>query len=150
MFEIVTHEGATIAILVRRGPIGQGISFVDEESYPLQLGLLGMTENQEIQPHFHVDVPRQVVHTQEVLIIKKGRLRVDFFDNAENYLHSRILEAGDVILLVDGGHGFQALDDVEVVEVKTGPYNGLKEKRRFDTKVSEEEYRIIPVPDADA
>lgn len=144
MCDIVTLDGATIAVLIRRGPIGQGITFLDEESRPLQLGLLGMTENQEIQPHFHVDVLRQVVQTQEVLIIKKGRLRVDFSDTSENHLHSRILEAGDVALLADGGHGFQALEEVEAIEVKTGPFNGLKEKRRFDAKVASGELRIVP------
>lgn len=69
--------------------------------------------------------------TQEVLFIKKGKLRVDFYDDNEQYLESRILEAGDVILLVSGGHGFTVLEEVEMIEVKQGPYSGDQDKRRF-------------------
>ena len=69
--------------------------------------------------------------TQEVLFIKKGVLRVDFYDEYEDYLESRDLHAGDMILLVSGGHGFQVLEEVEMVEVKQGPYAGENDKKRF-------------------
>ena len=77
-------------------------------------------------------VHRNVVLTQEVLFIKSGRMRVDFYDDYEDYLESIILEAGDVILLVSGGHGFTVLDEVEMVEVKQGPYSGEADKKRFN------------------
>jgi len=67
-----------------------------------------------------------------VLIIKRGRLRVDFFDRNQNYLESSILETGDVILLAAGGHGFEALEEIEMIEVKQGPYAGENDKTRFD------------------
>ena len=70
--------------------------------------------------------------TQEVLFIKKGILRVDFYDEYEDYLESRDLRAGDVILLVSGGHGFRVLEEVEMIEVKQGPYAGDKDKKRFE------------------
>lgn len=69
--------------------------------------------------------------TQEVLFIKKGKLRVDFYDDDEQYIESRILEAGDVILLVSGGHGFTVIEEVEMIEVKQGPYSGDEDKKRF-------------------
>ncbi|HSW61451.1 MAG TPA: hypothetical protein VLJ60_11665, partial [bacterium] len=75
--------------------------------------------------------PREVVYTQEVLVMRKGKLRVDFYDNERNYLESRILEAGDVILLASGGHGFEVIEDVEMIEVKQGPYAGENDKTRF-------------------
>ena len=64
-------------------------------------------------------------------MIKRGRLRVDFFDDGQTYLCSRVLEAGDVILLVRGGHGFEVLDELEMIEVKQGPYAGDGDKTRF-------------------
>ena len=84
-----------------------------------------------IDAHLHNLVHRNVVMTQEVLFIKKGKLRVDFYDNYEDYLESIILDAGDVILLVSGGHGFTVLEEVEMIEVKQGPYSGDKDKVRF-------------------
>ena len=58
-------------------------------------------------------------------------MRVDFYNEQKNYLESRILETGDVILLITGGHGFEVLEEVEMIEVKQGPYVGEADKTRF-------------------
>lgn len=93
-----------------------------------------------IDAHVHNLVHRNVVLTQEVLFIKKGKLRVDFYDDYEDYLESRILGPGDIILLVSGGHGFIVLEEVEMVEVKQGPYAGEQDKKRF-SGVSDDEVK---------
>ena len=72
-------------------------------------------------------------YTQEVLFIKKGKLKVDFYNEHQNYLESRILEAGDVILLASGGHGFEVLEEIEMIEVKQGPFTGENDKTRFSS-----------------
>jgi mannose-6-phosphate isomerase-like protein (cupin superfamily) len=84
-----------------------------------------------IAPHVHNAVERQVSYTQEALFIRRGRLRVDFYDQHQLYLESYELSAGDVILLIKGGHGFEVLEDTEFVEVKQGPYAGEQDKTRF-------------------
>jgi mannose-6-phosphate isomerase-like protein (cupin superfamily) len=95
-----------------------------------------------IQPHVHNPVIREVTYTQEVLFIKSGKLRVDFYNDQQEYLDSRILEAGDVILLVTGGHGFEVLEEIEMIEVKQGPYVGEQDKTRF-VGITAEEAKII-------
>lgn len=85
-----------------------------------------------IPPHRHNLVKRDVHLTQEVLFIKSGKVRVDFFDNQQLYIKSTILYPGDVILLSDGGHGFKMLEESEMIEVKQGPYCGEQDKVRFD------------------
>ena len=75
---------------------------------------------------------REVHYTKEVLVIKKGKLRVDFYDDCRNYLESRVLDGGDVILLSTGGHGFTVIEDLEMIEVKQGPYAGDLDKTRFE------------------
>ena len=50
----------------------------------------------------------------------------------KKYLMSKILNKGDVILLVNGGHGFEMLEKTEMIEVKQGPYIDGKDKTRFD------------------
>lgn len=79
----------------------------------------------------HHTVHREVKYTQEVLFIKKGKLRVDFYDENMIYLESVLLTAGDTILLAAGGHGFKVLEDVEIIEVKQGPYVESRDKTRF-------------------
>lgn len=70
-------------------------------------------------------------------MIRKGRLRVDFYNNNRERLDSRTLEAGDVILLAAGGHGFEVLDACEMIEVKQGPYLGDEDKILFPQDVTQ-------------
>ena len=35
-------------------------------------------------------------------------------------------------MLVSGGHGFKVLEEVEMIEVKQGPYYGEQDKVRFE------------------
>jgi mannose-6-phosphate isomerase-like protein (cupin superfamily) len=94
-------------------------------------------EGYEIKPHRHNLVPREVHLTQEVLFIKSGKVRVDFYNNEQLYLESRILLAGDIVLLSDGGHGFKMLEPSEIIEVKQGPYCGEMDKVRFEPIIEE-------------
>ena len=84
-----------------------------------------------IDPHIHYPIKRITTNTQEVLIIKQGKVRVDFFDNNKMYLTSRLLSEGDVILLCSGGHGFEFIDTAEIIEIKQGPYDKNMDKIRF-------------------
>ena len=77
-------------------------------------------------------VQREVHFTKEVLFIRKGKLRIDFYTNQQEYIESYMLETGDVILLSEGGHGFEILEETEMIEVKQGPYAGELDKKRFD------------------
>ncbi|WP_197985000.1 hypothetical protein [Leptolyngbya sp. Cla-17] len=109
-----------------------GIHFFTPNTLSQQLAYMQHPAGKVIQPHVHNPVPRQVDYTQEVLLIKRGKLRVDFYTNDQEYLESRILDEGDVILLIQGGHGFEVLEEVEMIEVKQGPYVGDQDKTRFD------------------
>jgi mannose-6-phosphate isomerase-like protein (cupin superfamily) len=120
-----------LAIIVRAGYAEPGISFFTPDDLSQQLAYMRHPAGKAIAPHVHNPVSREVHYTQEVLFIKRGRLRVDFYDGARRYLRSRILGAGDVILLATGGHGFEVLEEIEMIEVKQGPYAGESDKTRF-------------------
>ncbi|WP_224982625.1 cupin domain-containing protein [Geomonas agri] len=131
MIERIENEGELLAIVLRRDYSYPGIKFFTPDDFSQQLAYMRHPAGKVIEPHVHNRVQREVHLTQEVLVLKRGRLRVDFFDQAARYLNSRILEAGDVILLAGGGHGFQALEEIEMIEVKQGPYAGESDKTRF-------------------
>ena len=120
-----------MSIIVRAGFREPGIRFFTENTLSQQLAFMDHPTGKLISPHVHNPVRREVQFTQEVLFIRKGRLRVDFYDMEQHYLESRILGSGDVILLIQGGHGFEVLEDVEMIEVKQGPYVGEEDKTRF-------------------
>jgi len=133
--EKIEHEGEMLALIVRDEFSHPGISFFTPNDLSQQLAYMRHPAGKIIDAHFHNPVPRSVSYSQETLFIKRGRLRVDFFDGQLAYLESRELKAGDVILLVKGGHGFEVLEEIEMIEVKQGPYTGDQDKTRFDTKI---------------
>ena len=111
-----------------------GTNFLTSDDSPLQVGILCHPRSYKIIPHVHIPTPRQISSTQEVLFIRKGKMRVDFYDDEESFLESHILETGDTIYLATAGHGFEMLEDCEIIEAKTGPYMGSKDKKRFEPK----------------
>lgn len=132
MIEKIYDKEIILAIIIKSNYQNDGIAFFTSDTDSQQLGYMTRKKGYEIIPHRHNLIPREVHLTQEVLFIKKGKLRVDFYDNQQNYLESRILLSGDVILLSDGGHGFKMLEDSQIIEVKQGPYSGEKDKVRFN------------------
>lgn len=131
MIENILNQEQLLAIIVSDRFDQQGIHFFTPNELSQQLAYMHHPTGKIIEPHVHNPVLREVTYTQEVLFIKKGKLRVDFYDNDQQYLESRILHSGDVILLVTGGHGFEVLEEIEMIEVKQGPYVGEQDKTRF-------------------
>ncbi len=144
MIEQITHQNQLLALIVSHRFNQPGIHFFTPNELSQQLAYMHHPTGKIIQPHVHNPVPRQVTYTQEVLFIKKGKLRVDFYNDQQEYLDSRILEPGDVILLVTGGHGFEVLEEIEMIEVKQGPYVGEQDKTRF-TGISSNQANIKPI-----
>lgn len=128
----IKHNKEIIAIIIPSDYKKDGIEFFTPDDFSQQFAYMKRPEGYAIPPHVHNFVPREVLFTQEVLFIKSGKVRVDFYDDEQNYLESRILNLGDVILLACGGHGFVMLEESEIIEVKQGPYAGEKDKTRFD------------------
>ena len=131
MIEYINHKDKVFSIIIRRQFKKDGIEFFTPGEFSQQLAYMKRRAGYSIAPHIHKPAPREVRLTQEVLFIKSGKVRVDFFDDQEKYLESRVLNSGDVILLADGGHGLVMLEESEIIEVKQGPYLGEEDKRRF-------------------
>lgn len=130
--EKIKKKNKLLAMIIRSDYSEEGVNFLTPDDYSQQVAYMHHPIGKKIDAHIHNLVHRNVVFTQEVLFIKRGKLRVDFYDDYEDYLESTILEAGDVMLLVSGGHGFTVIEEVEMVEVKQGPYSGDADKERFD------------------
>ncbi len=139
--EIIKKKNKTLAMIIRNDHDCEGVDFLTPNEYSQQVAYMHHPTGKIIDAHVHNLVHRNVVMTQEVLFIKKGKLRVDFYDDYEDYLESRILEAGDVLLLVSGGHGFKVIEEIEMIEVKQGPYAGDADKTRF-AGIRDEEVKI--------
>ena len=132
MIENIINNSKTLAIIIRSNYNQEGIKFFTPSEFSQQLGYMNRPKGYEIAPHLHKKIQRNVEATQETLLIKSGKVRIDFYDEKKDYLISKILYKGDVILLVTGGHGFEMLEQSEMIEIKQGPYhNGDADKTSF-------------------
>ena len=142
MIEKIIYKKQLFALIVK----GQyrkkrGINFFTSEKATQQFGYMKHKKNYIIKPHNHKERLTRILKTTEVLLLLKGTLRVDFYDNKEKYLFSKIINEKDIIMLVHGGHGFKVLKDVEMIEVKQGPYILTSDKVKFK-KVDEKKIKI--------
>ena len=137
----IVKDDKQLAIIIKNTFKIDGIEFFSNNEDSQQLGYMNRSKDYIIQPHRHNLVKREVHLTQEVLFIKSGKVRVDFYTDEQIYFKSHILFPGDVILLSNGGHGFKMLEESEIIEVKQGPYCGEQDKVRFSS-VNENEIKF--------
>lgn len=129
--ESIECGGKLIATIVRAEKMPEKTEFVTGDNVKQQVGFVVYPEGGQIPRHIHVPMQRQIVGTSEVLLVRKGILEADFYTDSKEYICSRILRQGDLLLLVSGGHGFTCLKDTVLLEIKQGPYLGPEEKERF-------------------
>jgi mannose-6-phosphate isomerase-like protein (cupin superfamily) len=134
MNEQVVHDGRLLAIIIRSSYCGEGIEFFTPNDFSQQLAYMNRPAGYKISPHVHNKLQREVFHTQEVLFVRKGKVKIDFYDEERNCIDTRTLATGDIILLASGGHGFEMLEQTELIEVKQGPYAGEQDKIKFEAK----------------
>jgi len=133
MIEKIYHKKKLLALIVR-GTYRKkrGITFFTPNESTQQFGYMRHKKKHIIKPHLHKKRITKILYTTEVILLLKGILRVDFYDYEKNYLYSKILKQKDIIMLVHGGHGFKVLKEVEMLEIKQGPYSLIKDKIKFE------------------
>ncbi len=134
MIENILHNGAVIALIIYKDYKQDGIQFLSSKEDSLQLGYMTRPKGYQISPHIHNPVKRNTIGTQEVLFVKSGKIRINFYSNDQIFLENRVLSAGDIILLVSGGHGIEIIEEAEIIEVKNGPFIEDADKSRFNNQ----------------
>lgn len=110
---------------------GDGLKFFSPDGDYQQVGTWGYGEGKTLLAHSHNEVNREVMWTQEVLFVRAGRLQADIFDTTDQKVAELIVRAGDLLVLLRGGHGYQILEQgTQVLEIKNGPYVGADTDRR--------------------
>ena len=119
----------------------KGISFFTKQNSNQQIGYMNHSKNHIIKPHLHLKRLTKILLTSEVIILQKGKLRVDFYNNKKKYLFSIYLNKNEIIMLVHGGHGFKVIKDAQMLEIKQGPFLMSKDKIKFK-KIDEKKIKI--------
>ncbi len=129
--EVINNNNEIYAIIIRSDFHHEGIKFFTPDDFSQQIGYMSHKAGHTIPPHIHNYLPREVKYTQEVLYIKYGKVRVEFYTQDKTYFKKSLLYKGDIILLANAGHGFYIEEDAAMIEIKQGPYLGEKDKTRF-------------------
>jgi quercetin dioxygenase-like cupin family protein len=130
--ETIAYEGRTLCIIVRAEPAPDSTKFYTPTNFNLQVGKIVYPAGSEIPRHKHYPVrPSIACNTSEVLVVQKGRMIVELYNDDYKLLCGREVGVGDVVVLMSGGHGFRLIEDTVLLEVKQGPYGGREEKEIF-------------------
>lgn len=129
MIEKIEWKGETLALILRSKHESEGASFITSAENSIQLGVLKYSRGTKINPHVHKKSPRTVNDVQEVLHIEYGKVETEFYETTGKKIGSTVLNSGDTILLLSGGHGFNVTEDLKMIEVKQGPYRGVGEDK---------------------
>lgn len=131
MIKNIEFNNEVLAIIISPNYEKKGIEFYTPDDYSQQVGYMNRDKNYVIEPHVHLRQSRNINYTNEVLIVKKGKVKVDFYTDLKEFIKSEIIKTGDLILLIKGGHGFEFLEESQIIEIKQGPYIGEIDKERF-------------------
>jgi hypothetical protein len=129
--EVISADDTPLAYVIRASTVPQQTTFAVPPDVPLQVGFVVYPAGGEVARHEHRPVERRLDRTCEVLVVRSGSCEIDLYDRHRRLVRTASLGQGDVILLVDGGHGLRMTEDTVLLEVKQGPYTGLEEKERF-------------------
>ena len=142
MIEKIIHKNKLFALIVSGNYRNKkGITFFTPNNATQQFGYMKHKKGHIIKPHKHLKRTTKIFTTTEVILLLKGILRVDFYNQKKKYLFSKILKKKIIILLVHGGHGFKDIKDGEMIEVKQGPFNISKDKVKFN-EIDEKKIKI--------
>lgn len=130
--EWIKHGKQVLAVIISSDYKPDKTEFITPLDYKQQLGFILYKSGEFIKPHIHIPMKRNLEGTSEVLFIKSGEVEVDLYTKDKKIVQTRVLNQGDIILLVSGGHGFRMLKNTVMLEVKQGPYIGEEEKERFN------------------
>jgi hypothetical protein len=143
MIEEIRDNDTIFAIIIKSYFRKDGIEFFTPNQFSQQLGYMNRPKGYFVEPHSHKRVERRVTLTQEVLLIRSGKVKITIFDNNHDFVKECIMEAGDTILLANGGHGLEMLEDSEIIEIKQGPYGGDDDKVRFTIAKTNNEQKTL-------
>lgn len=118
----VMSKKKLLAVIIRAKFKQKGIKFFVPDEYPQQIACMRRPRGYVISSHIHKPVLRKIKFAQETLFVRSGKIRIDFYDEKKCYIESRIARQGDVVFLAFGGHGFEFMEDAEVIEIKQGPF----------------------------
>ena len=89
--EIHRDGDVPLAYIVRAGWMPETTLFLTPDHFGQQMGMIVYGAGQEIRPHLHLPVVREVHGTTECIVVRKGTCLLDLYD-----AHKRLLSTHEL------------------------------------------------------
>ena len=130
--KIIQKDGLKYALHFNFDNAKESKNFITDHSDPFQVGVFNLKKNEDIERHVHNEIEREVKTTSEALIVLNGKIKVSFYDQSNLELVEHVIVVGgELLLMLNGGHSLEILEDSKFLEVKQGPYIEEMDKRHF-------------------
>lgn len=130
--KIKSSENVLIAIVIPSSYNNSGINFLTFPDSTLQLAIISSEKGYEVPKHYHPEYNRIICKTMECIFVKYGKLRINFYDNKNEYIGNYLARNGDVVLFMNGGHSIEYMQKSEIIEIRQGPYYKERDKINFN------------------
>ena len=141
MIKLIKYKKKILGLIISHKQSKDKVNFYTPNSFTQQVGFISHNKGTYIKPHTHTKFLRKIYKTSEVLYVKKGKIRVDFYLSKNKYLFSKIVNKENIIVLNEGSHGFKIIEKCILIEIKQGPFNSKIDKKRFNP-VNEKQIKI--------
>jgi hypothetical protein len=131
--EVIEDKGVRFAEVIRVNASVSKTTFYSPAESAFQFGLLAHKAGFVEPAHRHKAVVRQISDLQQMFVVQRGVVAVDFFDARGAKVAEVTLRAGDAINLVHGAHSVRVIEDMQCISVKQGPFLG-DENDKVDIK----------------
>jgi len=130
--ETIEKNGVCYAILHRKNDWKEGLDFLTPDKIFCQVGTWWYQKGKRLNSHRHIYNERLNTLTQECVIVLAGSMRADLYDSDDRVFHSEVLESGDMMIMVEGGHGYEILEShTKIVECKNGPFVSVEKDKEL-------------------
>ncbi len=123
-YEVIERDGTLYAEVIWADTRVETTRFFSSAESSFQFGLLAHEAGFVEAPHYHHSVEREINDLQQMFVVQRGVVAVEFYDPDGEMFREVVLETGDAINLIHGAHSVRVIEDMQCISVKQGPFLG--------------------------
>lgn len=123
-YEVIEFDGLVYAEVIWADTSVEVTKFFSPAESSFQFGLLAHKKGFIEPAHYHHTVRREILDLQQMFVVQRGVVAIDFYSLEGIKLREIVLRVGDAINLGGGSHAVRVLEDMQCISVKQGPFLG--------------------------
>lgn len=130
-FESIKKNGIHYAEIIWADTHVEKTAFFSPVESSFQFGLLAHESGFFEPPHYHRSLAREITDIQQMFVVQRGIISVQFYDEDGAPFYNVTLKIGDAIVLIHGAHSIRVIEDMQCVSIKQGPFLGIEYDKVF-------------------